>query len=96
MNRVRIRVGQKIREFGYALPNGWHFNILEDTIRSILCKEWQIVGWSLEYLGEYSWDIMLDGQKIGHIKAWKENVKLTGKQLWSYLLLFFGAYLALC
>ena len=96
MNRVRIRVGQKIREFCYVLPDRWGFNILEDTIRSILCKEWQTVGWSLEYLGEYSWDIILDGQKIGHIKAWKEAVKPTGKQLWSWLWLFIGAYLALC
>jgi len=99
MNRLRIRIGNPVKEHVIELPHDLDMPVLEDVIQRALSTYYQTVSVGLDYLGEYAWDVFLDGSKIGHVKAWQEygtDKKPTGKQLWTFILLCVAAYLALC
>lgn len=99
MNRCRIRVGQKVREFNYVLSEDWSLADVEDVVCKIVTHELNLVGFGMEYIGEYAWEILVDGNKVGHVKAWHENTKKRpddSPSLWPIAQIAFFAYLALC
>lgn len=99
MNRLRVRVGEKIVERTIKPAVGEALLWVEDEIDTILDKEFHFGPYQLDYIGEFAWDIFVDGQKIGHAKAWDEKppeAKVPEKTLWEWLLIVGLTYLALC
>lgn len=98
MNRLRVRVGERVREYAINPPSDNVMLFIEDKIDSILDTEYHFGPYSLEPLGEYAYDIVVDGRKVGHAKAWNEKPKSDASSeptLWQWLLLIVSAYLAL-
>lgn len=99
MNRLRISIDGSSKDHTITLPHNWELPWLEDVILRALSTYYQTVGCRLDYLGNYTWDILLEDRKIGRVKAWEEpkpKDEQAGKQLWSFLLLCAFTYLALC
>jgi hypothetical protein len=74
MNRMRIRVGQIVREFPISPSEESTIADLEDILIQILQDRFAVQRPRTEYLGCNAWDIQVDGVKIGHAKAFIEHV----------------------
>lgn len=99
MNRLRIRLDGSSKDHNITLPHNWEMPWLEDVILRALSTYYQTTGCRLEYLGSYTWDILIEERKIGRAKAWEEPKRedvQSGKQLWSFFLLCVSTYMALC
>jgi len=98
MNRLRIRVGERVKEYVLRPPDEQVLLYVEDQIDYYLDIDFHFGPYQLEALGEFAYDILVDGQKVGHCKAWKEQPKPdkpTEPTLWQWLLLIVAAYGAL-
>jgi hypothetical protein len=96
MNRLRIRVGEKVREFKIDFNKNRPIIDMEPIIHKNLHSFAAVVPVRLVWLKDYSWDIFIEDRRIGHAKAWQEPDKSAIRQLRSWLWLFIVAYLALC
>lgn len=99
MNRLRVRIGDVVKERSIAPAEDNLMLWIEDEIDTILDVEFHFGPYRMEYLGEYAWDIFVDDRKIGHAKAWDDTPKPRTSEasgLWSTLILTVFAYLALC
>ena len=99
MNRLRVRIGDVVKERSIAPADDNLMLWIEDEIDTILDVEFHFGPYRMEYLGEYAWDIFIDDRKVGHAKAWDEkptDKKDSGPSLWPIVQIAFFAYLALC
>lgn len=99
MIHVRIRVGSMVREGHFTYQQAGDLDGLEQTVDDVLHRHYNIPGYTLEYLGRRSWDILLDGQKIGHVKAWEIAHEPSGTKIesfWPNAVIAFLVYAALC
>lgn len=99
MNRLRVRIGDVVKERSIAPAEDNLMLWIEDEIDIILDVEFHFGPYRMEYLGEYAWDIFVDDRKIGHAKAWDDTPKPHTSEapgLWPTLILTVFAYLALC
>ncbi len=98
MNRLRVRIGERVREYPIEPSAENAMFDVENAIDKVLRREFNLCVYALEYLGEYAWDILIDSRKVGHAKAWDEPIpgkKEPEIRLWSFLLLCVFAYGAL-
>lgn len=99
MNRARVRIGQAAKIFHIDVPTQYNILMVEAAVDALLHKAWFLVGYRLEYLGRFAWDIFMDDKRIGHVKVWESppSVDLPDSPtLWNWFLLIVSAYLALC
>lgn len=99
MNRVRIRMGNKVKEYSIAKPWGDTLGQVEEYVERLLMNYGSATRYRMEYLGEYSWDVFVDDRKIGHAKAWEEPKPEAFDDthgFWPVVILSVFAYLALC
>lgn len=99
MNRLRVRVGETIKEYPYK--DGILVDALsvEDAIDHVLDRDFHFGPYELTTLGEFAYDILVDDRKVGHAKAF-DNKPVPPKPdtptLWGWFLLIVSAYGALC
>ncbi len=99
MNRLRVRVGERIIEQVIRPPDVDLMLWVEDEIDNVLDIELHFGPYRMEYLGKYAWDIFVDDRKVGHAKAWDEKgdkPEPESPSLFSTFLLTVFCYLALC
>lgn len=99
MNRLRIRIGGRVRQYSISPGGTMLMDYVEGLIQVKLHLEFGVYGYTLEYLGEFAWDIFMDGSKIGHVKAWYEKTVIHDSghpSLWNWFLLVGSVYWALC
>ena len=99
MNKLRLRVGDRVKEYALRPPDDNVLLYVEDKIDAILDEEYHFGPYRLEPLGEFAYDIYVDDRKVGHAKAFQENPKPdkpTEPTLWQWVLLCVAMYLALC
>jgi hypothetical protein len=99
MVHIRIRVGERVHEFTRPLEECGDLQAIESCVWALLDKEFHLAGYDTVYLGKRSWDITVDGQKIGHAKSWEVTTEPKipyGPTLFQWFLLVMGMYLALC
>jgi len=99
MNRLRVRVGDIVKERVIAPPDDNAMLWIEDRIDIILGVEFHFGPYRMEYLGDFAWDIFIDDRKVGHAKAWDEKPvdhDSSSPGLFNWLLLTGLCYLALC
>ena len=99
MNRLRIRVGEVVKEYPYQ--DGYLHDALsvEDAIDHVLDRDFNFGPYELATLGEFAYDILVDDIKIGHAKAFSSKPapgKPETPTLWGWFLLILSAYVALC
>lgn len=99
MIHVRIRVGERVREGKFTYQQAGDLDGLEQTVDDVLHRYYNLHGYTLEYLGRRSWDILIDDRRVGHVKAWEIAHEPSGTKIesfWPNLVIAFFAYLALC
>jgi len=98
MNRLRVRVGETIKEYRYDEAALFDALSVEDAIDRVLDRDFHFGPYQLSTLGELAYDILVDDRKVGHAKAYTEKPKSdkpTEPTLWQWLLLIVAAYGAL-
>lgn len=77
MVHIRYRLGQQVRESTWDAPRNVDLNAVEDHANAWLRNTYNLTVFSLEYIGRLSWEIRVDGNKVGHVHAWDDRF---GKQ----------------
>ncbi len=73
MVNIRLRIGRSVREFRWAAPKDVTLNDTEDKVTEIIRTEYNVMSFTLEYLGRITWDVLVDGNKVGHVHAWDDR-----------------------
>lgn len=99
MVHIRIRVGDRVREFTRTVEQAGDMDGIESISYDLLDIVFNLAGYNMEYMGNRSWDIYVDKHKIGHVKSWEvthEPKKGDEPTLFQWFLLVLGMFLALC
>ena len=98
MNRLRVRVGETVKEYRYDNPELYDTLSVEDAIDHVLDRDFHFGPYDLTPLGKFSYDILVDDRRVGHAKAYDSKPvppKPDTPTLWGWLLLCMAAYGAL-